>query len=112
MLLPNKCQHVLCTGNLGSFASSDNELYEYLRTLSPNVHCVSGDTTQFMFGHEYPSKIPSFPESKVLQMGDFRYVFIFNYSHAYLNSMTVRYQQTVHTFSESLIIIIIIITCK
>jgi len=72
MLVPNKCQHILCTGNLGSFSSSDNELFEYLRTLSPNVHCVLGDTTQMLLGEEDRPKV-SFPESKVIQIGEFRY---------------------------------------
>ena len=38
MLVPNKMQHVLCTGNMGS-----RELYEELRALAPTQHFVCGD---------------------------------------------------------------------
>jgi putative phosphoesterase len=58
MLVPNKMQHVICTGNMGS-----KEQYEELRNLSPNVHVVDGD-------FEYPGAM--FPDTKVVQVGDFK----------------------------------------
>jgi len=57
MLVPNKIQHVLCTGNLVS-----TEQYEELRGLAPNVHIVRGG-----FDED-----PSFPETKVVQIGQFK----------------------------------------
>mmetsp|Transcript_9987 Transcript_9987/g.21192 ORF Transcript_9987/g.21192 Transcript_9987/m.21192 type:complete len:194 (+) Transcript_9987:385-966(+) len=61
MLVPNKMQHVVCTGNLGS-----KENYDGLRDLAPNVHVVSGDV-------EYtgPQATP-FPETRVISVGEFR----------------------------------------
>ena len=38
LLVPGKIQQILCTGNL-----CDRETYEYLRTVSPDVHVVRGD---------------------------------------------------------------------
>ncbi|KAI0341324.1 Metallo-dependent phosphatase [Trametopsis cervina] len=38
LLVPGKIQQILCTGNL-----CDRETYEYLRTVSPDVHVVKGD---------------------------------------------------------------------
>ncbi|EEC51438.1 predicted protein [Phaeodactylum tricornutum CCAP 1055/1] len=57
MLVPNKMQHVICTGNIST------EMYEELRTLAPNVHIVAGDfdTTEMVF-----------PETRVVQVGAFR----------------------------------------
>lgn len=57
MLVPNKMQHVVCTGNL-----STREQYEELRGLAPNIHIVSGDLDEGT----------NFPESKVIQIGHFR----------------------------------------
>ena len=57
MLVPNKIQHVLCTGNLVS-----NEQYEELRNLAPNVHIVRGGFDENT----------SFPETKVVQIGQFK----------------------------------------
>lgn len=51
-------QHVVCTGNIGM------EQYEELRTLAPNVHVVAGDFD------DYASL--AFPETAVLQVGEFR----------------------------------------
>lgn len=61
MLVPNKMQHVICTGNLGS-----KENYDSLRDLAPNVSVVSGDV-------EYtgPQATP-FPETRVISVGEFR----------------------------------------
>lgn len=57
MLVPNKMKHVICTGNVGV------EQYNELLGLAPNVHVVAGD-------HEDSSL--SFPESQILQVGQFR----------------------------------------
>ncbi|KAG5637170.1 Vacuolar protein sorting-associated protein 29 [Sphagnurus paluster] len=38
LLVPGKIQQILCTGNV-----CDKETYEYLRTISPDVHVVKGD---------------------------------------------------------------------
>eukprot|EP01039_Chlorochromonas_danica_P021646 gene21646-26743_t len=57
MLVPNKMQHVLCTGNLVT-----KEQYDELKSLAPNVHVVRG-------GFDEDS---NFPESKVIQIGQFK----------------------------------------
>lgn len=57
MLVPNKMQHVLCTGNLTS-----KEQYDELRSLAPNVHVVRGDFDEGT----------AFPEQKVVQIGQFK----------------------------------------
>mmetsp|Transcript_48000 Transcript_48000/g.71134 ORF Transcript_48000/g.71134 Transcript_48000/m.71134 type:complete len:220 (-) Transcript_48000:139-798(-) len=80
MLVPNKMQHVLCTGNLGS-----RDQYEELRNLAPNVHVVSGDYEYNSPGltlpsHSHQPNTPNpttqsaqyFPETKVIQVGEFR----------------------------------------
>lgn len=56
MLVPNKMQHVICTGNIGDY------LNEFC-SLAPNVHAVAGDYDPL----EY-----NFPETKVVQVGQFR----------------------------------------
>ncbi|EAU87095.2 retrograde transporter [Coprinopsis cinerea okayama7 len=38
LLVPGKIQQILCTGNV-----CDKETYDYLRTISPDVHVVKGD---------------------------------------------------------------------
>lgn len=48
MLVPNKMQHVLCTGNLCT-----KEQYDFLRTLAPNVHVAQGDMDE-VCGQLYP----------------------------------------------------------
>lgn len=80
MLVPNKMQHVICTGNIG--------LDEYQRLTglvggnSSSVHCVAGEY-DFMNGGDgagggnattaaAAASTPSFPESKVIQLGQFR----------------------------------------
>lgn len=63
MLVPNKMQHIFCTGNLGS-----KENYDELRQLAPNVHVVSGDYES----SRKSSLQMTFPESKVVQIGEFR----------------------------------------
>lgn len=61
MLVPNKMQHVICTGNLGS-----KKNYDSLRDLAPNVHVVSGDVE-----YSGPQATP-FPETCVVSVGEFR----------------------------------------
>jgi len=63
MLVPNKMQHVICTGNIGS-----KEQYNELRSLAPNIHVVSGDS-EYNNAESSPTE---FPESRVVQVGDFR----------------------------------------
>lgn len=63
MLVPNKMQHVICTGNLGS-----KQQYEELRQLAPNVHVVAGDSDEF----DSTSLQMTFPETKVISIGEFR----------------------------------------
>uniref|UniRef100_A0AAV1U9M4 Vacuolar protein sorting-associated protein 29 n=1 Tax=Peronospora matthiolae TaxID=2874970 RepID=A0AAV1U9M4_9STRA len=57
MLVPNKMQHVLCTGNAGS-----KEQLDELRQLAPNVHVVAGDCDQEGM----------YPDTKVVTIGQFR----------------------------------------
>jgi len=57
MLIPNKTQHVLCTGNLCT-----KEQYDYLRTLAPSVHIVRGDMDE----------LPNLPEDTVVRIGEFK----------------------------------------
>lgn len=56
MLVPNKMQHIICTGNLSS------DTYEELRALAPNLHVAKGDWDMNT----------SFPETRVVQVGGFR----------------------------------------
>ncbi|PPQ74008.1 hypothetical protein CVT24_012615 [Panaeolus cyanescens] len=44
LLVPGKIQQILCTGNV-----CDRETYEYLRTISPDVHIVKGDYDESNF---------------------------------------------------------------
>ena len=74
MLVPNKMQHVICTGNVGS-----KEQYDELRGLAPNVHVVSGDAEYYNAnGGTITSEEASmdhqlsFPDTRVVQVGDFR----------------------------------------
>jgi vacuolar protein sorting-associated protein 29 len=57
MLVPNKMEHIICTGNVGF------EQYNELMSLAPHVHVVAGD-------YEDPAAL--FPETQVLQVGQFR----------------------------------------
>ncbi|CAJ0579003.1 unnamed protein product, partial [Mesorhabditis spiculigera] len=57
LLVPNKMQHVISTGNLCT-----RELYEYLRSLASDVHVVRGD-------FDTDTKLP---ETKVVTVGKFR----------------------------------------
>ena len=63
-------QHVICTGNVGS-----KDQYEELRKLAPNVHVVSGDAEYYNNGTTSTTNADpslSFPETRVVQVGDFR----------------------------------------
>ena len=57
LLTPNKINHILCLGNMGS-----NESYEWLKTLSNNFHCVKGD-------YDFDE---SLPDKKCVQIGEFK----------------------------------------
>ena len=57
MLVPNKMQHVLCTGNL-----TTRESHDMLRNLAPNVHVVRGD-----FDDQQ-----NLPEQKTVMIGAFK----------------------------------------
>eukprot|EP00615_Pteridomonas_danica_P009122 CAMPEP_0114351342 /NCGR_PEP_ID=MMETSP0101-20121206/17116_1 /TAXON_ID=38822 ORGANISM="Pteridomonas danica, Strain PT" /NCGR_SAMPLE_ID=MMETSP0101 /ASSEMBLY_ACC=CAM_ASM_000211 /LENGTH=187 /DNA_ID=CAMNT_0001491179 /DNA_START=101 /DNA_END=664 /DNA_ORIENTATION=+ len=57
MLVPNKMQHVLCTGNLVS-----KEQFDEFRSLSPNFAIVRGDFDENN----------TLPETKVVEIGQFR----------------------------------------
>ena len=72
MLIPGKMQRILCTGNPGSA-----EEYERLRELvggnASSVHCVAGEYDLLSTGGGGEgAAMPTFPETKVLQMGQFR----------------------------------------
>ena len=57
LLTPNKINHILCLGNMGS-----KDQYEWLKTLSNNFHCVKGD-------YDFDE---SLPEKKCVQIGEFK----------------------------------------
>ena len=57
LLTPNKINHILCLGNMGS-----NESYEWLKTLSNNFHCVKDD-------YDFDE---SLPEKKCVQIGELK----------------------------------------
>ena len=56
ILIPNKIQHVLSLGNIGS-----RESYDWLKSLSNDFHCVKGDFDD-----------QDMPEKKVVQIGEFK----------------------------------------
>lgn len=58
LLVPNKIQHILCTGNL-----CNRESIEYLRTLASDVHVVRGD---------FDDQSLKYPDTKVVTVGQFR----------------------------------------
>jgi vacuolar protein sorting-associated protein 29 len=60
LLVPNKMQHILCTGNLCSKPVED-----YLRRLAPSVHITRGDM-------DAASGLNQLPEQKVIKIGEFR----------------------------------------
>ena len=57
LLTPNKINHILCLGNMGS-----KDQYDWLKTLSNNFHCVKGD-------YDFDE---SLPEKKCFQIGEFK----------------------------------------
>eukprot|EP00951_Prasinocladus_malaysianus_P024137 scaffold207598_cov43-Prasinocladus_malaysianus.AAC.1 len=57
LLVPGKIHHILCPGNLCA-----KEIYEYLRSVCPNVHAVRGDFDE----------MSTLPDSKVLSIGNFK----------------------------------------
>lgn len=57
ILTPNKIQHVLSLGNIGS-----RDSYDHLKSLSNNFHGVKG---------EY-DEMPNLPETKIVQIGEFK----------------------------------------
>ena len=57
LLTPNKINHILCLGNMGS-----KDQYEWLKTLSNNFYCVKGD-------YDFDE---SLPEKKCVQIGEFK----------------------------------------
>mmetsp|Transcript_130 Transcript_130/g.256 ORF Transcript_130/g.256 Transcript_130/m.256 type:complete len:224 (+) Transcript_130:202-873(+) len=92
MLVPNKMQHVICTGNIGN-VEEYNRLKELVGGSSACVHCVAGEYDDSMTtgsgngvggggvggavginGSNNAATIamPSFPETKVIQLGQFR----------------------------------------
>lgn len=56
ILMPNKLQHVLSLGNIGS-----RESYDWLKSLSNDFHSVKGDFDE-----------GDMPEKKVVQIGEFK----------------------------------------
>jgi vacuolar protein sorting-associated protein 29 len=58
MLVPNKMQHVICTGNIGL----STELWNEIQQLAPAIHCVAGDYDD----------CNAFPETCIVQVGQFR----------------------------------------
>merc|ERR1711879_1105804 len=58
LLVPNKIQHIICTGNLCT-----RDTYDYLRSLASDVHIVRGDFDEST----------SYPETKVVTLGSFKF---------------------------------------
>lgn len=58
ILVPNRIQHILCTGNLCT-----KESYDYLKTLASDVHVVQGD---------FDDPATNYPDQKVVTVGEFR----------------------------------------
>ena len=56
ILIPNKLQHVLSLGNIGS-----RESYDWLKSLSNDFHCVKGDFDE-----------GDMPEKKIVTIGEFK----------------------------------------
>ena len=57
MLVPERMQHILCTGN-----ACTKGVLEYLKTIAPNVHAVKGDFDE----------IDGLVEERVVQIGQFK----------------------------------------
>ncbi|KAL4002790.1 Vacuolar protein sorting-associated protein 29 [Acanthocheilonema viteae] len=58
LLVPNKMQHVLCTGNLCT-----RETFDYLKSLASDVHVARGD---------FDDVLTNYPDTKVITVGQFR----------------------------------------
>ncbi|KAL7532376.1 hypothetical protein ACHAXR_004593 [Thalassiosira sp. AJA248-18] len=92
MLVPNKMQHVVCTGNIGSIEEYER-LIELVGGGTTSVHCVAGEydvissvggssgggvgsavgnNTSAADDSGSVTSLPSFPETKVIQLGQFR----------------------------------------
>lgn len=56
LLVPNKMQHIMCTGNLCT-----KETMDYLRSLASDIHMVRGDFDE-----------STYPESKIISIGHFK----------------------------------------
>lgn len=73
LLLPGKIQQILCTGNV-----CDKETYDYLRTVSPDVHVVRGDYDEVCLlsfsAKQFPDFLQTlaFPLSTTLTHGPIR----------------------------------------
>lgn len=78
LLVPGRIQHILCTGNLCT-----KESYDYLKTLSSDVHVVRGDFDEVIcslrfskFKLKFDSRDPfqnhNYPEQKVVTVGQFK----------------------------------------
>eukprot|EP00163_Fabomonas_tropica_P014986 TRINITY_DN2730_c0_g1_i1.p1 TRINITY_DN2730_c0_g1~~TRINITY_DN2730_c0_g1_i1.p1 ORF type:complete len:184 (+),score=50.77 TRINITY_DN2730_c0_g1_i1:195-746(+) len=57
LLVPNKLQHILCTGNLCT-----KDMYDYFKTIASDVHVVRGDFDENV----------NYPEHKVVTIGQFK----------------------------------------
>ncbi|XP_019354683.2 vacuolar protein sorting-associated protein 29 isoform X1 [Alligator mississippiensis] len=57
LLVPGRIQHILCTGNLCT-----KESYDYLKTLTADVHVVRGDFDENL----------NYPDQKVVTVGQFK----------------------------------------
>ncbi|KAK0417061.1 hypothetical protein QR680_012812 [Steinernema hermaphroditum] len=57
LLVPNKMQHVLCTGNLS------RDTFDFLKSLASDVHIVKGD---------FDDCAAIYPESKIITVGAFK----------------------------------------
>ena len=55
--VPNKMQHLLCTGN-----ACTKQTVDYLKSICPNFHMVRGDFDE----------MPGLPETKVVTIGEFK----------------------------------------
>ncbi|EAL63015.1 metallophosphoesterase domain-containing protein [Dictyostelium discoideum AX4] len=58
LLVPEKIQHILCTGNLVS-----KEIHDYFKVLTSDVHIVRGDLDENT----------SYPDTKIVSIGQFKF---------------------------------------
>ena len=63
LLVPGKIQQILCTGNV-----CDRETYEYLRTVSPDVHVVRGDYDEVWLLLTFCTEIPTHGTARALSL--------------------------------------------